>query len=481
MDESSKKTKQKAWLMALTGPEAGTRYLIKDAVWTIGRDPSNHLVPGGRSAAAVSSKHVRLTREGQSFKLKDMDSTNGTYVNDERIKEVVLDNRALISLGPSGPRFQFIVEEDKGDAEKTVVQPRRFVLERHGAREKKAVQHETLVRDAVDRARAAREVGQGGDTEIIMREMLEKAIRRSRRKLKIAVACLCLLLISGGWWSYSKIDELADAKTEIDGQINRIEQSLAAADDPAKIETLITELEGYQTRARDIQKNLFYQLGVHDEEEDYIEGEIKAILVDFGAEVYSIPPEFTQLVRGYIERYQLQDRPNMERALITRRAELDQIRAVLQQRNLPPDLAYMVLVETGFQFQQRSNRGAAGPWQLRVRTARSMGLTVRKGNDERYHLTRSTEAASEYIRSLIGEFGTGASVMLSLAAYNLGPTKVRNILRKVEDPIQQRNFWYLYRTRAFPAETREYVPKVISAIIVGRNPARFGFDAEATI
>jgi hypothetical protein len=47
----------------------------------------------------------------------------------------------------------------------------------------------------------------------------------------------------------------------------------------------------------------------------------------------------------------------------------------------------------------------------------------------------------------------------------------------VQDPIKQRNFWYLYRTRALPAETREYVPKVFAAIIIGRNPVRFGFSA----
>ena len=50
--------------------------------------------------------------------------------------------------------------------------------------------------------------------------------------------------------------------------------------------------------------------------------------------------------------------------------------------------------------------------------------------------------------------------MLALAAYNLGPTRVRAAVRRVEDPIQQRNFWYLYRSRRLPQETREYVPRI---------------------
>jgi membrane-bound lytic murein transglycosylase D len=66
--------------------------------------------------------------------------------------------------------------------------------------------------------------------------------------------------------------------------------------------------------------------------------------------------------------------------------------------------------------------------------------------------------------------------MLALAAYNSGASKVRQaVTRTVLDPIKQRNFWYLYRTRALPLETREYVPKVFAAILIGRNPRHFGF------
>jgi membrane-bound lytic murein transglycosylase D len=66
--------------------------------------------------------------------------------------------------------------------------------------------------------------------------------------------------------------------------------------------------------------------------------------------------------------------------------------------------------------------------------------------------------------------------MLALAAYNLGPGKVKRAMRTVNDPIKQRNFWYLYRTKALPAETREYIPKTIAAIIIGRNPEKLGFS-----
>jgi membrane-bound lytic murein transglycosylase D len=96
--------------------------------------------------------------------------------------------------------------------------------------------------------------------------------------------------------------------------------------------------------------------------------------------------------------------------------------------------------------------------------------------DERKDLVKSTHAICRYLRDLILDFGAGSSVMLALAAYDGGTTKVKQaVTRTVRDPIKQRNFWYLYRVRALPLETREYVPKVLAAMLIGRNPHHFGF------
>jgi len=65
---------------------------------------------------------------------------------------------------------------------------------------------------------------------------------------------------------------------------------------------------------------------------------------------------------------------------------------------------------------------------------------------------------------------------LALAAYNVGPTRVKSAVRKIDDPIRQRNFWFLYRARRLPPETREYVPKVLAVILIGRQPQRYGFE-----
>ena len=166
----------------------------------------------------------------------------------------------------------------------------------------------------------------------------------------------------------------------------------------------------------------------------------------------------------------------MERALGEARKDLETMRAVFREQQLPPDMVFIVLAESSFLSESMSRHGAVGLWQFTPRTARAYGLRVSKGVDERRDIRKATQAGSKYIRELILEFGAGSSVMLALAAYNLGPGKVKAAVRRaVTNPIKQRDFWYLYRARALPAETREYVPKVIAAMIIGRNPEKFGF------
>jgi membrane-bound lytic murein transglycosylase D len=148
---------------------------------------------------------------------------------------------------------------------------------------------------------------------------------------------------------------------------------------------------------------------------------------------------------------------------------------VLEENHLPPDLVYVPLVESAL-GDEASAAGAVGIWQFTAATGKAYGLRIDGRVDERKDVLKATRAACRYLRELILDFGAGSSIMLALAAYDLGPTRVKQaILKNVQDPIKQRNFWYLYRTRSIPPETREYVPKVMAAIIIGRNPQHFGF------
>jgi hypothetical protein len=348
---------------------------------------------------------------------------------------------------------------------------------KHPAKPPAEDQHKDLIDEAVFKARMARRSVEEGQTTGIMRAMLMKALHRSNKKFKVTIVVLLVALTGMAGYAAWTIRALMREKTDIDTQIRQIEAQLQSGTlDSKRIDQLVDTLDGYQTEAKDLQRNLLYRLGVRTEEEDFVESEIKQLMQEFGAEEYSIPLEFKGQVRRFILHYQGPDRKHMEAALGRLRRDLETVRRYLAREKLPADLAYMVLVESAFISENSSSQGAAGYWQFTPATARSYGLAVDDDVDERLDLRKSTQAAGRYIRELILDFGSGSSVMLALAAYNVGPGAVKRAVRSVKDPIKQRNFWYLYRARALPVETREYIPKIIASIIIGRNPERFGFE-----
>jgi len=301
-------------------------------------------------------------------------------------------------------------------------------------------------------------------------------IKDFRKRYRLTMGVLICVLAVVGLYAYGGIARVQNRETGIDGQILQLESSRASGGvDYLQVGRLIDLLVDYETRARALQKSIAMQIDDPGVQEHFVKLEIDDLMKEFGAEEFNVPPEFLVDVNRFIRRLQQEDHSLMARALVSQRAELDRMREILRRDHLPEDLAFIVLVESGFQSASESSEGAAGPWQFTEGTARSYGMRVTDGVDERLDISKSTGAASRYLRDLILDFGTGSSVMLALAAYNSGPEKVRRAVRGVKDPIKQRNFWHLYLNRTLPAETLEYVPKVIAAVIIGRNPGFFGF------
>jgi hypothetical protein len=486
--------KKVAWLVCRSGPLAGTRHLLRGEVTRVGRSPDNDLVVEGEEAAVVSGRHLEIRMEGVGYRLVDLGSTNGTWVAGRRVMEAELEGSEEIRLGPQGPMLEFYVETlPAAGMNRTILMPPKVERRRtlrlpplatladlQNAAEAPISKHdEDLLNDAVARARAVRRSGAANQTMTLMRDALQSALERSGRRFKKVIAGLVVLLVAVSLHGAWRINGLKREKGDIDRQIGELETALEKGGrDDAETQHLIDRLNQYQDRARAVQQDVFYRLGTRGQQpqEDFVRRGIRQLMVEFGAEVYSVPPEFVGNVNRYIREYQGPNRPNMERALGDARKDLEIMRAVFREEQLPPDLVFIVLVESAFLSESRSRAGAVGLWQFTPRTAREYGLKVSKYVDERRNIRKATRAGSKYIRELILEFGAGSSVMLALAAYNLGPGKVKAAVRRaVTNPIKQRDFWYLYRARALPAETREYVPKVIAAMIIGRNPEKFGF------
>lgn len=426
----------------------------------------------------VSGRHAEIEQTENGFRIRDLASTNGTFVDGSRITEAELTPPCTIQLGAGGPELLLTVGEVEApppDTNRTVVVG-ADEMQSAGLADEPTTGDEALLRQAIAQARVARSTGRHGHTMTIMREVIDVALGRTRRRFRAIIAVLAAVLVAVIGYSTWQIAALRESKSAIDAQIGRLEAELArTAENAPEADQIINTLQRYEDQGRAIQQSLFYRLSRPGKEE-FIRREIRTLLAEFGAEVYSVPPGFVDEVHRHIRQYQGPDRPHMQRAFGQLRNSFDRMREVFESRSLPPDLAYMALAESGLENQGVSAAGAAGVWQFTPATARANGLKVGEGVDERLSPVKSTHAAARYIRELILEFGAGSSVMLAMAAYNVGPSKVKGAIHKlVNDPIKQRNFWYLYRRGALPSETREYVPKVIAAMIIGRNPERFGF------
>lgn len=454
------------------GPQAGSRHRLRSPVTTLGRAADNDVVITGADATVVSVHHAEVREENGRWVLHDLASTNGTFVDGERCSEAVLALNAIIQLGPGGPTLTLTTWEDT-PAPRPL--DRTLAVAPDPPPAGLGTESDGLLGKAVVRARHARWAGALNQTGAIVREALVSALAHSGRRFRRIIAGLVVVLLAVTGFGAWKIRALGNEKIAIDADIGRIERGIqAAVENPTRLDSLILELDRSEAEAQALEHNPLYRLRPGPPPEA-LDAEIRALLAEFGAEVYSIPPEFRESVKREIRRYQGSERPLMARALGAAGPEIGRIGRVLERNHLPRDFAYMVLVESAMNRSKTSAAGSAGLWQLTPGTARTFGLRVGQGVDQRLDLNKSTEAASEYIRSLILDFGAGSSVMLALAAYDVGPARVKQAIHRVSDPIRQRDFWYLYRSHALPEETREYVPKVIAAMIIGRRPDRYGF------
>jgi membrane-bound lytic murein transglycosylase D len=155
------------------------------------------------------------------------------------------------------------------------------------------------------------------------------------------------------------------------------------------------------------------------------------------------------------------------------------IRQALRDGGLPEDMYFLALIESGFDPNAYSRAAAVGMWQFMATTARGVGLRVDWWIDERRDPVRSTHAAVRFLRELNGQFG---SMYLAAAAYNGGPGRIARGLTRYAGDLNgsegDDRFFALAEKDYLPAETRDYVPQLIAAALVGKDPSRYDVTIE---
>lgn len=187
-------------------------------------------------------------------------------------------------------------------------------------------------------------------------------------------------------------------------------------------------------------------------------------------------------VAYFVGRFTGPSRATFQRALTRQTRYAEMITTKLRAGGLPEDMLYLALIESAYDVHAYSRAAAVGMWQFMTTTARGVGLRVDWWVDERRDPVRSTEGAIRFLNELTETFG---SVYLAAAAYNGGPGRVSRGLTQhasaLEGTAGDDLFFGLAQRNALRPETKDYVPKLIAAALVGKDPARFGVRGDSML
>jgi len=200
--------------------------------------------------------------------------------------------------------------------------------------------------------------------------------------------------------------------------------------------------------------------------QDYIESEFSELL---SSEIsFDIPITINDRVEYFINYFQTEKRKPFCNWLSRSTRYMPRMREILRQNGLPEDLVYLAMIESGFNVNAYSRAHACGLWQFIKGTAGRYGLKVNYWLDERCDPEKATKAAAKYLKDLHQEFGCW---YLAAAGYNAGENKIRKGITAYETA----DFWKMCDYDLFANETKDYVPQMIAAAIIAKNPEKYGF------
>ncbi len=523
------------YLEVIKGVEAGKRYLLRDGAISIGRSSSNTIAlhSGER---AVSSHHAIIYKSPDRIMIQDMQSTNGTFVNEEKVYEQALSANDVIGFGKMGARLKLVVSDTElPTGEYTGAAPREDTKARTVENDDRAVQKKPPTSSTVDATKTASGLIQkarqseqvipqsasatlemenkllknrmdADDMHELMKneQRLDKILDRGNisemqssllssaqgaRKMSRNRWVLVISIVSGLFLSIilflgirmMQYRQMLEKGLTLEEKLDTYEEKIFAANsnpdmNKKELARLIKELEDTKKKLTSVKGNL--------REDDYskfymdtTEKLIDDIMVRFGETDYHIPQKMVERVKYHISIYSGRMKPTINRYLKRKHTYFPMIREVFAAKRLPAELAYISMLESGFNPKALSHAGARGLWQFMPATGRSYGLQVTNTVDERCIPKKATYAAAEYFKDLIGIFGGKSSVMLAMAAYNAGEGRIMGALRKIDDPMRNRDFWYIYRMGYLAEETNEYIPRVLALMIIDENQEMFGMIA----
>lgn len=439
-----------------------------DRPFTIGREPRNDfVVPDG----LVSQRHAEVVLVDGEWHIRDLDSTNGTFIDGRQVTDGVIRPPTRVALGRSGPILLFTSSVLDSAARETVAVP--------PPRESELAERYFGERPPDD---------MGLETAKIRRIAVQQR-RKHAKKYVIAISALAVVAISIGgvaYWQRQQIKRQRAAATELFYAAKALELEVS------RLQLTAEERQSYRERRGEMEQQ--YQefvkaLGLYGDRTPEEVQLIYRIIHRFGESEVNVPREFVDEVLRYIERWKRSAELGPAIARADSLGYGRKVAEIMLEHDLPPEFFYLALQESRLKVEAvgpATRFGIAkGMWQFMPATARAYGLhpgpLVGQPRpdplDERQDFEKATEAAARYLYDIYTT-DAQASGLLVIASYNWGQTNVLRLIRSMPESPRERNFWNLltqYRKQV-PTETYGYVFNIVAAAVIGENPKLFGFD-----
>jgi len=237
---------------------------------------------------------------------------------------------------------------------------------------------------------------------------------------------------------------------------------------PALDEAALVSADGLtdQEEPRHTSRELF----TLDELKDNNGAPVELALPDVDLPQADIPLTLNSKVEYFLAYFQTSGKQSFSRWLSRSSRYIPMMKEILKREGMPEDLVFVAMIESGFHLNARSVANAVGPWQFISGTGRRYALRIDQWIDERKDPLKATIAAAMYLKELSGMFN--GDWYLAAAGYNAGENK---ILRAI-NMYNTNDFWELSRGSYLKRETKEYVPKLLAAAIIAKDPAHYGFS-----
>ena len=425
----------------------------------------------------VSRSHVEVAFESGQWRFRDLGSSNGVFIDGQRVEGGEVNPATVIRLGIGGPHVSL-----KADAPKPAAAPKP----------------EADVAHYIDHYFSPKSGEPAGDHTIMVRQAFSKVQKKQRWRYGWVIGVVALMAVGAGTYALFLHQQASKQKALAENLF----YSMKSLDlDIANVEKLVinsgsqqgqAEIHKYQNRRKDMEKNydqFLSALHVYDAKITPQQRLIMRVARIFGECELAMPADFESEINVYIQKWKGSGRLARALKLAQANGYTTKIAQDFLDNDLPPQFFYLALQESDFdQFISgpMTRKGIAkGMWQFIPETAVKYGLHIgpladlRRPDpgDDRHHWDRATHAAVSYIKDLYST-DAQASGFLVMACYNWGEGYVLPLVQKMPANPKDRNFWKLlsvYKDK-FPKETYDYVFYIVSAAVIGENPRLFGFD-----